>query len=225
MAPRWREISRVHLTRDLHYLNWYRGASTSQGAAIALLAGARNHGVRAGYGEPRFVLALFASSRSLANNYSMNEEFMREAIRISVERMRANEGGPFGAVLVREGRIIARGWNRVTSTNDPTAHAEVTAIREACRALGDFKLTGCELYSSCEPCPMCLAAIYWARVDRLYFAAGRRDAADAGFDDDFLYREVPLPPEERSLPTKQLLRPEAVAAFAEWKAKPDKVPY
>jgi tRNA(Arg) A34 adenosine deaminase TadA len=155
----------------------------------------------------------------------MNEEFMREAVRISVERMRANEGGPFGAVVVREGRIIARGWNRVTSTNDPTAHAEVTAIREACRVLGDFKLTGCELYSSCEPCPMCLGAIYWARVDRLYFAAGRRDAAEAGFDDDFLYREVPRPPEERSLPTRQLLRAEALEAFAEWKAKTDKVAY
>lgn len=155
----------------------------------------------------------------------MNEQFMREAIRISIDQMRANQGGPFGAVVAREGRIIGRGWNRVTSSQDPTAHAEVTAIREACRVLGDFKLIGCELYSSCEPCPMCLGAIYWARVDRIYFAAGRRDAAEAGFDDDFLYQEVPRPPEERTLPTQQLLRAEALEAFEEWKAKTDKVAY
>ena len=150
---------------------------------------------------------------------------MREAIRISVEQMRAGQGGPFGAVVARGGRIIARGWNRVTTANDPTAHAEVCAIREACRVLGDFKLAGCELYSSCEPCPMCLGAIYWSRVDRLYFAAGRRDAAEAGFDDEFIYREVPLAPGERRLPTTQVLREEAVAAFAEWKGKADRVVY
>ncbi len=150
---------------------------------------------------------------------------MREAIRISVEQMRAGEGGPFGAVVVKDGRIIARGWNRVSSSHDPTAHAEVTAIREACRALGDFRLAGCELYSSCEPCPMCLGAIYWARLERLYFAAGRRDAADAGFDDEFIYGEIPLAPAERRLPTAQVLREAAVEAFAEWKAKADKVPY
>jgi tRNA(Arg) A34 adenosine deaminase TadA len=155
----------------------------------------------------------------------MNEDFMREAIRISVEQMRAGQGGPFGAVVVKDGCIIARGWNRVTSSHDPTAHAEVTAIREACRALGNFRLTGCELYSSCEPCPMCLGAIYWARLERLYFAAGRRDAAEAGFDDEFIYRELPLAPGERRLPTVQVLREAAVQAFAEWKAKADKVPY
>lgn len=155
----------------------------------------------------------------------MNEEFMREAIQISFDRMRAGHGGPFGAVIVKEGRIIARGWNQVTTTHDPTAHAEVSAIREACRALGGFRLTGCELYSSCEPCPMCLGATYWARIERLYFAAGRRDAAEAGFDDEFIYSEVPLPPGERKLPTRQILRDEALASFQEWKTKPDKVPY
>src|SRR5258706_15243445 len=143
----------------------------------------------------------------------MHEDFMREAIRISVEQMRAGQGGPFGAVVVKDGRIIARGWNRVTTSHDPTAHAEVTAIREACRALGDFRLTECELYSSCEPCPMCLGAIYWARIQRLYFAAGRQDAAEAGFDDEFIYREGPLAPAERRLPTRQLLRPVAGAGF------------
>ena len=155
----------------------------------------------------------------------MNEDFMREAIRISVAQMRAGQGGPFGAVVVRDGRILARGWNRVTTANDPTAHAEVTAIREACRVLGDFRLAGCELYSSCEPCPMCLGAIYWARLDRLYFGATRRDAADAGFDDEFMYRELPLAPAERRLPTAQVLGAAAVQALAEWKAKADKVPY
>ena len=150
---------------------------------------------------------------------------MREAIRISVEQMRAGQGGPFGAVVVKDGRIIARGWNRVTTAHDPTAHAEMMAIREACRALGDFRLTGCELYSSCEPCPMCLGAIYWARLERLYFAADRRDAAEAGFDDEFIYREGPLAPGQRRLPTVQVLREAAVQAFAEWKTKADKVPY
>lgn len=155
----------------------------------------------------------------------MNELFMREAIRISVEKMRAGQGGPFGAVVVRGDEIIARGWNQVTTTNDPTAHAEVVAIREACRRLGDFRLAGCELYSSCEPCPMCLSAIYWARLDRLYFAAGRVDAAEAGFDDEFLYQEIPRAFAERRLPTAQELRADALAAFAEWRAKADKVPY
>jgi tRNA(Arg) A34 adenosine deaminase TadA len=155
----------------------------------------------------------------------MQTGFMQEAIRLSSERMLAGDGGPFGAVVVKDGKIIGRGWNKVTSTNDPTAHAEVTAIREACRALGDFKLSGCELYTSCEPCPMCLAAIYWARVDQVFYAGTRADAADAGFDDDFLYREIPLPIEARKLPMTPLLRPEAQKVFNEWKAKPDKVPY
>ena len=155
----------------------------------------------------------------------MHEKFMREAIGLSMEKMHTNEGGPFGAIIVRGGEIIARGWNQVTSTNDPTAHAEVTAIREACRRLNDFRLTGCELYTSCEPCPMCLSASYWSRLDRIYFGATRHDAADAGFDDDFLYREIPLAPERRSLPCQPLLREAAVVVFTAWKAKPDKKPY
>ena len=155
----------------------------------------------------------------------MNEQFMREAIRISVEKMRDGLGGPFGAVVVKDNQIIARGWNQVTSANDPTAHAEIVALREACRQLGDFRLPGCELYSSCEPCPMCLGAIYWARVDRLFYAATRQDAAEAGFDDDWLYREIPLPLPQRRLPTHQLLREAALDAFAQWKAKPNRIPY
>jgi guanine deaminase len=151
--------------------------------------------------------------------------FLREAIRLSRVRMRQGRGGPFGAVVVRDGRIVARGWNAVTSMNDPTAHAEVVAIRRACRVLGSFSLAGCVLYASCEPCPMCLAAAYWARVDRLVFAATRDDAARAGFDDELLYRELPLAPDERSLPTAQLLRAEAAVVFAEWLAKEDRVLY
>lgn len=155
----------------------------------------------------------------------MNDAFMHEAIRLSVDKMREGRGGPFGAVVVKDGQIISRGWNEVTTTNDPTAHAEVVAIREACRALQTFRLDGCELYASCEPCPMCLSAIYWARIDRLVFAATRQDAADAGFDDEFLYRELPLRVLERRLPTRQLLRESALAALSEWKDRPDKIPY
>jgi guanine deaminase len=127
--------------------------------------------------------------------------------------------------VAKDGVVIARGWNAVTSSNDPTAHAEVVAIRRACRKLGTFQLAGCVLYSSCEPCPMCLAAAYWARVERLVLAASRDDAARAGFDDAFIYDEVPLALEERSLPTTQLLRAEGVVVFDEWLAKPDRVPY
>jgi tRNA(Arg) A34 adenosine deaminase TadA len=150
---------------------------------------------------------------------------VREAIRLSRTRMRQGRGGPFGAVVVRDGAIVARGWNAVTSSLDPTAHAEIVAIRRACRKLGTFDLAGCVLYSSCEPCPMCLAAVYWARLDRLVHAATRDDAARAGFDDARIYREVPLAPEERSLHTDHLLRAEAVAVFEEWLAKPDRVTY
>jgi len=155
----------------------------------------------------------------------MNASFMHEAIRLSLEKMREGRGGPFGAVIVKDGQIISRGWNEVTTANDPTAHAEIVAIREACRALQTFRLDGCELYASCEPCPMCLSAIYWARISRLYFAATRQDAAAAGFDDDLLYREIPLSPAGRRLPTVQVLREPALAAFAEWRAKADKIPY
>jgi len=155
----------------------------------------------------------------------MEAEFMREAIRLSREKMRRNEGGPFGAVVVHEGKIVGRGWNQVTRVNDPTAHAEVMAIRRACRKLGTFHLDGCHLYTSCEPCPMCLAAAYWARISRIFFAATRKDAARAGFDDEFLYREISRPRSRRSLPIEQLLRKEAVETLGEWTAKEDKVPY
>ena len=150
---------------------------------------------------------------------------MREAIRISVAKMRGDHGGPFGAVVVRKGKIIGRGWNRVTSTNDPTAHAEVVAIRDACRQLKTFQLDDCELYTSCEPCPMCLSAVYWARLKRVYYGNTRKDAARIAFDDDFIYREVSLPISSRKIPMKQLLREEALAAFVEWKNKADKIPY
>ena len=152
-------------------------------------------------------------------------QFMRRAIALSAERMRANLGGPFGAVIVKDGEVIAEGWNLVTSENDPTAHAEVSAIRKACAALGTFSLAGCEIYTSCEPCPMCLGAIYWARLDRIYFANSREDAAAIGFDDEFLYREVAKPVGDRTIPTIKLAMPEAEAVFAEWQAKPDKIEY
>ena len=150
---------------------------------------------------------------------------MRHAVRLSAERMREGAGGPFGAIVVKDGRIIAEGWNRVTSENDPTAHAEVTAIRRACEALQSFSLRGCDIYTSCEPCPMCLAAIYWARLDRVFFANGRDDAARIGFDDALIYAEVSKPVEHRIIPTVKVALPEAEAVFAEWQAKPDKVPY
>jgi tRNA(Arg) A34 adenosine deaminase TadA len=155
----------------------------------------------------------------------MQLDFMREAIRISITRMRRNCGGPFGAVVVRNGKIVGRGWNQVTSTNDPTAHAEVTAIRDACARLRTFQLDDCELYTSCEPCPMCLSAIYWARLRKVYFGNTRKDAARIQFDDDFIYREVAKPVSKRKIPMKQLLRIEAQVAFAEWTAKTDKVRY
>ena len=150
---------------------------------------------------------------------------MRAAIRLSRAKMRANRGGPFGAVVVRNGEIIARGWNRVTSTNDPTAHAEVTAIRATCRKLKTFQLSDCELYTSCEPCPMCLAAIYWARFKNVYYANTRQDAAKVQFDDEWIYHEVAQPLAQRKIPMHQLLRDEALEVFAEWQAKPDKVRY
>jgi guanine deaminase len=155
----------------------------------------------------------------------MNREFLREAIRLSIEKSQVDEGGPFGAVVVRNGQIIAQGWNRVASSNDPTAHAEIAAIRDACRRLGTFSLAGCEIYSSCEPCPMCLAAIYWARLSRIYYAASCADAAAAGFDDAQFYRQLALPPNSRSIPMQQDLRNEACAAFRAWLLKTDRTPY
>lgn len=153
------------------------------------------------------------------------ETFMRRAIALSRERMEQGNGGPFGAVIVKDGVIIAEGWNRVTSGNDPTAHAEIVAIRAACAALASFSLQHCEIYASCEPCPMCLAAIYWARIERVYYANDRADAARIGFDDDLLYREIAAPVGARRLPMIRLLAEEARLAFDAWEKKPDKIPY
>ena len=155
----------------------------------------------------------------------MKTRFLREAIRLSEEKMEAGEGGPFGAIIVKDGEVIGRGWNRVTSANDPTAHAEIMAIHNACTHLGTFSLKGCEIYASCEPCPMCLSAIYWARLDALYFGATRTDAADAGFDDALLYEEIALDWNTRSLKTEKHLTEEAQQAFGLWKNKPDRVGY
>lgn len=150
---------------------------------------------------------------------------MREAIRLALEGMRSGEGGPFGAVVVKDGEIIGRGNNQVASSNDPTAHAEVVAIRNACEHLGHFQLDGCILYTSCEPCPMCLGAIYWARPDRIFYACTKADAAAIDFDDDFIYKEIELPLPERRIPALPLLREEGLVAFREWKDKDDKVVY
>lgn len=155
----------------------------------------------------------------------MNEKFMREAIRLSIQMMRRGQGGPFGAVVVRNGKVVGRGFNQVTSANDPTAHAEIVAIREACQRLKTFQLNDCDLYTSCEPCPMCLSAIYWARLANVFYANTRKDAAKIDFDDDFIYREVALPIRKRTLKLKQLLHDEALAAFAEWQQKTDKILY
>ena len=153
------------------------------------------------------------------------KKFMLEAIRKAEENILTGKGGPFGAVVVRDGEIIASVGNQVTSTNDPTAHAEVVAIREACKVLDTFDLTGCEIYASCEPCPMCLGAIMWARIDTLYYAADRVDAAKAGFDDELFYTELALPAEKRSLKPTQLLQVEANEVFAKWIDDGNKIPY
>jgi len=150
--------------------------------------------------------------------------FMREAIRLAAENVQ-NGGGPFGAVVVRDGKIIGRGTNRVTVSMDPTSHAEINAIRDACTRLGHWQLEGCTIYSSCEPCPMCLGAIYWSRPAALFFANTREDAAAILFDDDFIYRELSLPMHARSIPTRQLLREEGLRVFASWEADPGKVRY
>lgn len=156
---------------------------------------------------------------------SSTNRFMQEAIALSLKSVRSGKGGPFGAVVVKDGEIIASGHNQVTSTNDPTAHAEVVAIREACKVLRSFQLTGCELYTSCEPCPMCMGAIYWARPDRVYYANTKADAAKIGFDDQFIYDELDLVISKRQLPITQIMRDEALIAFQEWTDKADKVKY
>jgi guanine deaminase len=154
-----------------------------------------------------------------------NATYMREAVQLAEQGMRSGRGGPFGCVVVRRGEIVGRGSNRVTSTNDPTAHAEVVAIRDACTALQTFQLTDCELYTSCEPCPMCLSAIYWARIPQVYYGNTRADAAAIGFDDEFIYQQVPLAPEARTVKMELFLRDEAQVAFQEWANKTDKIRY
>jgi guanine deaminase len=154
-----------------------------------------------------------------------NEVFMARAIELSRQSMNSKNGGPFGALVVRGDEIISEGANAVTSTNDPTAHAEIVAIRRACSKLQTFQLEGCDIYCSCEPCPMCLGAIYWARPRAVYFAGERTDAAQAGFDDAFIYDELLVPPATRRIPMVQMMRADAMKVLAEWKATPDKTEY
>lgn len=149
---------------------------------------------------------------------------MREAIKLSLDNI-DHDGGPFGAVIVKDGKIIARGANRVTASVDPTAHAEVNAIREAARVLGAFDLSGCEIYTSCEPCPMCLGAIYWAHLDKVYYGNTKADAKEIGFDDSFIYDELALPLEKRHLNVVPMMRDEAIKAFEKWENKSDKIEY
>ena len=157
--------------------------------------------------------------------YKMNDaDFMRRAIELSVENIK-NDGGPFGAVIVKDGKIIAEGTNRVTADHDPTAHAEISAIRQAAKKLNTFDLSGCKIYTSCEPCPMCLGAIYWAHLDTIYFGNTKTDAKHIGFDDSFIYNELELNPADRKVTMKRLLPNEAILAFEDWKNKEDKVAY
>ena len=154
-----------------------------------------------------------------------HKKFMFEAIQLAAQNVHGNNGGPFGAVVVKDGQVIGKGTNLVTSSNDPTAHAEINAIREACKTLETFDLEGCELYSSCEPCPMCLGSIYWANISKLYYASTKEDAAKAEFDDSHIYAEFSLPKQERSIPSIQLMRDEAVMIFEQWIASDKKIPY
>jgi guanine deaminase len=157
--------------------------------------------------------------------HAMDNAFMHEAVRLAVENVRSGRGGPFAALVVKEGQVISTGTNTVTSTDDPTAHGEVVAIREACRALSTFQLIGCEMYTSCEPCPMCLGAIYWARLDRVYFAATAKDAADAGFDDSFIYEELKIALTKRRIPFEPIMHEAGLEPFREWKQKDNRVRY
>jgi guanine deaminase len=155
----------------------------------------------------------------------MDNAFMARAIRLSIENVNSGRGGPFGAVIVRDGSVVAEAANQVTSLNDPTAHAEVLAIRAACKQLGAFDLEGCELYTSCEPCPMCLGAIYWARLSEVYFANSAADASEIGFDDSLIYNEFALPHAGRKIPMIQIMREQALAGFRAWESKPNKIQY
>ena len=150
---------------------------------------------------------------------------MKRAIELSLINVASGNGGPFGAVIVQDGKIVGEGWNQVTACNDPTAHAEVEAIRNACKYISNFDLSGAEIDTSCEPCPMCLAAIYWARISKIYFANTKKDAAQIAFDDDFIYSEIPKKNDERKIPMEQIMRLEAQKAFSAWQAKEDKIKY
>lgn len=171
-----------------------------------------------------FILIISNFATAQNSNTMTNEQLMKEAIRLSEENV-VNGGGPFGAVIARNGKIIATGVNRVTSNNDPTAHAEVSAIRAACEKLGTFDLSGCEIFTSCEPCPMCLGAIYWAHIDKVYFGNDKTDAKNIGFDDSFIYDELKLPRNKRKLPCEILLDTEASQAFEMWTNKNDRIEY
>jgi guanine deaminase len=184
-------------------------------------------------GDTCVTIAPFTLPRRITNHLAgmlseqnkMHNPFMARAIQASLENIRSGVGGPFAAVVVKDGKIIAEGTNRVTSTNDPTAHAEVVAIREACKKLGHFELTNCEIYTTCEPCPMCLGAIYWARPARVYYACTAADASEAGFDDAFIYQELIRPHSERKIPMIPTMREEALQAFRVWEGKQDKIKY
>ena len=154
-----------------------------------------------------------------------NEKFMQEAIELAKKNLRYGEGGPFGAVVVKDGKIVGRGYNKVVSTNDPSAHAEVNAIRDACKNLNTFHLTGCDIYTSCEPCPMCLGTIYWSRINKIYFAADRNHATSAGFDDSFIYDEINIEPENRTIPAIQILEKESAEVFNTWNKIDNKIEY
>jgi guanine deaminase len=154
-----------------------------------------------------------------------HQDFMKRAIELAVRNVESGAGGPFAAVVVRDGQVIGEGANQVTSTNDPSAHAEVMAIRNACRTLNSFQLEGCDIYTTCEPCPMCLGLIYWARPAKVYYAATAQDAAKAGFDDEFIYREMALPVTKRAIPAEQVSLDERLQPFETWAKKPDKVEY
>lgn len=155
----------------------------------------------------------------------MENPFMKEAIRLASENVKSNQGGPFGAVVVKDGMIVGKGVNTVTSQNDPTAHAEVNAIRDACKNLNTFSLDGCEIYSSCEPCPMCLGAIYWARPQKLFFGNSRQDAAEIGFDDSLIYDQIPLSIEDRMIKTEQIMHEQAKESFLLWEQSNQKIEY
>ncbi len=161
----------------------------------------------------------------MTNNEKSQKDFVHEVIRLSIESVRSGNGGPFAALIVKDGVILSKGTNLVTTSNDCTAHAEIVAIREACKTLGSFRLDGCELYASCEPCPMCLGAIYWSRLSRIFYAGTREDATRAGFDDSIIYSELTKSIDKRKIPTVQMLREESLAAFDEWRKKTDKIEY